>query len=68
MPGTMKVVNKHKNKSIYRNCIGVQLDEGVIKEYDFSKEVDDWMELNGEEDAAIDPCCSVLHTKVIPKS
>ena len=64
-----KVVNKHKNKSIYKNLIGVRLDGGFDKEYDFSKEVEEWMELYGEEDTdALEPCCSILHTKIIPKA
>ena len=64
-----KVVNKHKNKSIYRNLIGVKLDGGFDKEYDCSKDVEEWMEVNGEEVVDIlEPCCSVLHTRVIPKA
>ena len=64
-----KVVNKHKNKSIYRNLVGIKLDGELENEYDFSKEVEEWIELNGDEDVnTLEPCCSILHTKIIPKA
>ena len=63
-----KVLTKHKNKSIYKNVVGIKLDDGNIKEFDFSRDIEDWNEDNAVEDENLEPCCSVFHTQVLTKA
>ena len=63
-----KVLTKHKGKSIYRNIIGIRFEDGHEQEVDFSTDVDEWTEDLGETVERSEPCCAVLHTKVLTKA
>ena len=64
-----KVLNKHKNKSLYKNIVVIQFDEGFQEEeIDFSKDVVHWTEINQDDDEISEPCCSVLHAKVLTRA
>ena len=56
-----KVVNKHKNKSIYRNILAIEHEEGLVKEYNFIRDIDQWVEEKVENSEVPEPCCSILH-------
>ena len=51
-----KVLNKHKNKSIYKNVVVIQYDEGLEEEIDFSKDVEQWAEVEEDIDDTSEPC------------
>ena len=55
-----KVVYKHKMASIHKNKVVIKLDDGSEQEYDFSKEIDEWEDVNAVYEDFIDPCC--LHS------
>jgi hypothetical protein len=63
-----KVLTKHKNKSIYKNIVGISLDDGTVEEYYFSKDIDEWEEENTMVDEDSEPSCSVLHTTILTKA
>ena len=63
-----RVVTKHKNKSIYQNNVGISLDDRTVKEYDFSRDIDQWEEEIAVADENIEPCCSLFHSKVLTKA
>ena len=64
-----KVLNKHKNKSMYKNIVVIQLEDGLKEEeLNFSKDVEQWAEINEEDDEISEPCCSVLQSKVLIKA
>ena len=63
-----KVLTKHKNKSIYRNVVGIKLDDGSVKEFDFSRDIEDWDEENTVMEEVLEPCCPVFHTNVLTKA
>ena len=62
-----KVLTKHKETSVHRSIVGIRFDDGLEKEVDFSTEVKEWIEDTGEVDEITEPCCPVLHTKVLTK-
>ena len=64
-----KVMARHKKKSLYKNVVGIKLEDGTDKEIDFSIDIEEWKEIDGEDgDDNYEPCCSVLHSKVITKA
>ena len=62
-----RVVNKHKNKSIYRNVLAIEHEEGLVKEYNFTRDIDQWVEEKVENSEVPEPCCPILHSKVLTK-
>ena len=53
-----KVVHKHKTTSIYKNILSIKHEDGTLKDYDFSEEVDGWNYPRDKvsEDTE-EPCC-----------
>ena len=45
-----KVVRKQKKKSLYKNILGIKLENGTTADYDFSKSVEYWKYKEEEED------------------
>ena len=37
-----KFMYKHKKSSIHKNILSIKLDNGIVQDYDFSKDVDEW--------------------------
>ena len=37
-----KVLNKQKKKSINKNLVGIQLEDGTLKDFDFITDIDEW--------------------------
>ena len=55
-----KVMTKHKNSSSYRNILGIRLDDGTEKEYDFSRKDLDWQDSKASVIKEKEFCC--LHS------
>jgi hypothetical protein len=55
-----KVMVKQKPTSKHRNILGIRLSDGSEKEYDFSKDVTEWVDIREQTDEIPDPCC--LHS------
>jgi hypothetical protein len=53
-----KVVHKHKKTSINKNILTIKHQDGSLKDYDFSEEVDEWNDAGDKvsEDTE-EPCC-----------
>lgn len=52
-----KVVRKQKKSSVHKNILGIQLDDGMVKDYDFSKDIDDWCDAKDISDEMDEICC-----------
>jgi hypothetical protein len=48
-----KVVRKQKKKSLYKNILGIKLENGTTADYDFSKSVEYWKYKEEEEDLEV---------------
>ena len=57
-----KVIKKNKPSSVRKNVVGIKLDDGLEKHYDFSIDIDNWSDIN-EPEAAIEPCCLYSFTE-----
>ena len=58
-----KVIQKQKKSSKFKNTIGIKLENGKEKDFDFSKDIKEWKYEKDCEDKnyfTTDPCC--LHT------
>ena len=55
-----KVMKKHKNKSAYRNIIGIRFSDGTEEEYDYSKPGIHWQDFKEDSVYSTDICC--LHS------
>ena len=54
-----KVLRKHQPKSIHKNTLGMKLDNGTEKNFDFVKDVEEWIDVRDLSDNNEDPepCC-----------
>ena len=52
-----KVLRKPQPTSIHRTILGIQLENGEKKNFDFSKEVTNWRDIKKEPVETPDPCC-----------
>ena len=52
-----KVMNKNKVKSVHKNKVGIKLEDGSDKEYDFTTEVDEWEDISLVDKDSVEPCC-----------
>lgn len=53
-----KVMYKHKKSSIHKNILSIKFDNGTVKDYDFSKDVDEWSDSRKiESEEILVPCC-----------
>lgn len=58
-----KVIQKQKKSSKFKNTVGIKLENGKEKDFDFSKDIKEWKDEKDCEDKnyyTTDPCC--LHT------
>ena len=55
-----KVMTKHKQKSAYRNMIGLRFEDGTEEQFDFSNAGIEWQDQNEETENIKDACC--LHS------
>ena len=48
--------------------MGIKLDDGSVKEFDFSRDIEEWDEENTVVEEVLEPCCPVFHTNVLTKA
>ena len=63
-----KVINKHKNKSIYKIVLVIEHEEGMVTEYNFARDIEKWVEDKVNTNDIPEPCSPGLHYKVLTKA